>query len=243
MKQPIIEAHRGYSASYPENTILSFLKAVEVGAESIELDVHHTLDEEIIVMHDTTVDRTTNGNGKISDLTLAQIRELDAGAWKNADFAGEKVPTLEETLALTDKTGVRFNVEVKDFAGDGAARLAKMLRDHRPPVNTHVVSSFRLDALLQVRQADPVIPLCILGGDAKALLDIAIQNNLQWVHSHFSSINGEIVNQAHEHGIKVMIWTMDDTSHYQMYADMGVDKICTNFAKEMLEQQKITGEE
>lgn len=234
--KPIIEAHRGYSGVYPENTLLAFEKAVACGAPSIELDVHVTKDGEIIVMHDANVKRTTNGEGEISALTLAEIKKLDAGQWKG--FSGVTVPTLAEALALTDSSNVHYNVEVKRFGDDGIAarKLYKLLIDHAPTDGPHVVSSFDLQALLDVRKAGTKIPLCILGSKAYELLPIAKDNKFQWIHSHFSTVDQAFVDAAHEAGIKVMIWTVE-VADYQKYAAMGVDKICTNWCKEMLALQ------
>lgn len=93
-----VQAHRGFSELYPENTMIAFQKAYEVGISGVELDVRKTADNEFVVMHDGTVDRTTNGTGNVSDLTLSYIKSLDAGSWFNESFAGEKVPTLVEVL-------------------------------------------------------------------------------------------------------------------------------------------------
>ena len=90
-----IFAHRGSKGTHPENTLASFKGAVRVGSDGIELDVHLTKDGQLVVIHDETVDRTTNGTGEIRTLTLAEIKEFDAGSWFKSDFAGEKIPTLE----------------------------------------------------------------------------------------------------------------------------------------------------
>ncbi len=100
-----IFAHRGSKGTHPENTLASFKEAVRVGSDGIELDVHLTKDGHLVVIHDETVDRTTNGTGEIRALTLAEIKELDAGSWFNETFAGEKIPTLEEVLLLLKELG------------------------------------------------------------------------------------------------------------------------------------------
>ena len=97
-------AHRGAMDTHPENTLSAFREAIRCGAHMIEFDVQLTKDRKLVVIHDTTVDRTTDGKGKVSDLTLKKIRQLDAGAWKSPEFAGEKIPTLQETLAVMPKT-------------------------------------------------------------------------------------------------------------------------------------------
>lgn len=247
LNKPVIEAHRGYRGNFPENTMLAFRKAIAAGAKSIELDIHESADHELIVMHDADVKRTTNGNGPIASLTLPQIKALDAGTWMNPNFAGEKVPTLDAALELTDLTGVRFNVEIKQISREAAVKLAQLLRQHAPMPHAncgpHVVSSFQLDALLNLRNVDDSIPLAILGGDAAQILSVAIDNNLPWMHSEVSTITADIVDRAHAHGIKVMVWTMNDTTKYRHFAEMGVDKITTDWAPEMLATQKVAAME
>lgn len=236
MSAPIIEAHRGYSAVYPENTLLAFRQAVAAGAPSIELDIHVSADGELVVMHDATVDRTTNGTGAIATMSWSALRRLDAGSWKSPAFADERIPGLEETLTLADSAPVAFNVEVKRFSDSGrsAGTLAALLRRHAPRRGEHVVSSFDLDALLQVRAADAGLPLAILGKDGAALLALAREHGFPWVHVHHEGITGDMVAAAHAHGVKVMIWTVDNPDLAQSYAGLGVDKICTNRAPDLL---------
>ena len=110
-----IFAHRGSKGTHPENTLASFKEAVRVGSDGIELDVHLTKDGHLVVIHDETVDRTTNGTGEIRSLTLAEIKELDAGSWFHNKYAGEKIPTLEEVLLLLTELGFngQLNIELK----------------------------------------------------------------------------------------------------------------------------------
>lgn len=236
MSAPIIEAHRGYSAVYPENTLLAFRQAVAAGAPSIELDIHVSADGELVVMHDATVDRTTNGTGAVAAMPWSALRRLDAGAWKSPAFAGERIPSLAEALSLSDSAPVAFNVEVKRFSDPGrvAGKLAEMLRRHAPRQGEHVVSSFDLDALLQVRAADAGLPLAILGKDGVALLALAREHGLPWVHVHHEGVTGDVVAAAHAHGVKVMVWTVDNPDLALVYAGFGVDKICTNRAPDLL---------
>lgn len=233
MALPILEAHRGYSFAYPENTLLAFRQAIATGARAIELDIHCSRDGEFVVMHDPTVDRTSNGHGRIADLTWAELRQLDAGAWKNPAFAGEKIPALHEVLQLSHHVPVTFNVEIKTFSDPAAAtRLAALLQSHAPQGGSHVASSFNLEALLQVRAADPTLPLALIGR-AEAIVPAAISHGIPWVHCHFSSANADMVAMAHAHGLKVNIWTLDQPHLLQHYIRNGIDKFCTNRCLEM----------
>lgn len=132
-----LAAHRGYKTDYPENTLLAFRKALEEDVDQIETDVHMTKDGVLVLMHDHSVDRTTNGSGLVSDLTFEEIRALDAGAWKDPAFAGEKVPTLRELFELMrDYPDKEINVEFKDypcrtgaFAYESADRTVEMIEE------------------------------------------------------------------------------------------------------------------
>lgn len=115
MNRILVAGHRGYRAKYPENTLLSFQKALELGVDMLEFDLNLTKDKRLVVIHDQTVDRTTNGSGFVRDLTLEEIKELDAGVRFSEEFARQKIPTLEEFLTLVaDYRDLLFNVEIKE---------------------------------------------------------------------------------------------------------------------------------
>jgi len=235
---PSVEAHRGASAECPENTLAAFRRAVAIGAPSIELDVHVSRDGELVVMHDETVQRTTGGQGRIADLALADLRRLECGSHKHPGFAGEPIPTLAEALALTRAHGVRFNVEVKAFTAPGApVRLASLLREFAPPEGSHVVSSFSLEALMQVRAADAGIPLALLG-NFPAILEQAAARGIPWVHGHSQGVSPEGVATAHAAGLRVMVWTVNEPVLFAYCAGAGVDKVCTDKPALMLETRQ-----
>ena len=175
-------------------------------------------------------------SGAVAELTAAQIAKLDAGSWKSPEFAEEKIPTLEEALALTLESNVIFNVEVKKFAGGqrDAKRLTDLLQRYAPRGSTHIVSSFDLEALLQVRQADDSIPLALLGSQGSLLLPEAVKHHFPWIHCYFRTVNRELMSAAHRQNIKVMIWTVDQPALLQHYIRLDVDKICSNYIAEMI---------
>jgi glycerophosphoryl diester phosphodiesterase len=231
-----IEAHRGSSCDCPENTMASFRRAVELGAPSIELDIHETRDGELVVMHDTTVDRTTDGKGAIAELTLSALRRLDCGRWKGESFAGERVPTLEEVLAFVAPRNVRLNVEVKAFVpGSGAPRrLAELLRQYSPARGQHVVSSFAGAALLSVREADDSVPLAILG-NAPEILPVARRQRFGWMHAAYKTVSAELAAAARTDGIRMMVWTVNEPELLGHFARLGVSKVCTDCPGAMIQ--------
>ena len=240
LRDLVIEAHRGSSCDCPENTMAAFRRAAELGAPSIELDIHESQDGELVVMHDNTVDRTTDGKGAIADLTAAALRRLDCGRWRGDAFAGERIPTLEEVLEFVASRNVRLNVEVKAFAvGSGAPRrLTGLLRRYPPAHGEHVVSSFDQEALLSVRAADAGVPLAILG-NAPEVLPVARLQRFGWMHAAFRSVSPELAAAAQADGIRVMVWTMNQPELLAHYAQLGVSKVCTDCPAAMLQALKV----
>ena len=138
-KNIYVAAHRGWCELYPENTMLAFKKALEIGVDQIETDIRITADGELVCIHDETVDRTTNGSGKVREFTLAELRALDAGIVKGKEFAGEKIPTFAELMELVkDHPTITLDIELKERpAGDGdpipyevCDRVLKMIDDY-----------------------------------------------------------------------------------------------------------------
>lgn len=124
----LISAHRGYSKKYPENTLLAFEKALELDIDGLELDVQLSSDGVPVLMHDLTLDRTTDGEGNVSDYTLAELKALDAGSWKSKKFKGEKIPTLEELLIDTKGyPGLLLNVEIKQYTHETVDKAVALL--------------------------------------------------------------------------------------------------------------------
>ncbi|MBE6712160.1 MAG: hypothetical protein E7580_01425 [Ruminococcaceae bacterium] len=126
-KNIYVAAHRGWSKKYPENTMLAFRKALELGVDQLETDVRITRDGELVLIHDATVDRTTSGSGKVCDMTLAELQELDAGSWKDPAFAGERIPKFTDLLELVkDHPTITLDIELKEYPVDGI-----------PPIKLH----------------------------------------------------------------------------------------------------------
>lgn len=154
-----IFAHRGSKGTHPENTLASFKEAVRVGSDGIELDVHLTKDGHLVVIHDETVDRTTNGTGEIKNLTLAEIKAMDAGSWFNETFAGEKIPTLEEVLLLLKELGFngQLNIELKTdvIQYEGLVEKCLILQGTEDWPFDIVYSSFNPYTLVELKQANP----------------------------------------------------------------------------------------
>lgn len=247
-----IQAHRGYSGRFPENTLISFAKAVEAGADQIELDVHRSADGTIFVMHDAEVSRTTNGQGLIRELTAAQIKALDAGSKCAARFAGEQVPTLAETLDLL-RGRIRVNIELK-VKDEPAEWWQKMVAQTVEIVEKSgmaadvMYSSFSMTVLTWLKQQFPQTFAALLDWRLAATEDrqlkvLAIGGG-GWL-PHPQLAKPERVALAHERGLLVISGGGNDEAtraeSVQQLVDAGVDYISTNFAPEVMQTLESMG--
>ncbi|MHB8618610.1 MAG: glycerophosphodiester phosphodiesterase [Chloroflexota bacterium] len=223
-----IIAHRGASGTRPENTMAAFRRAVELGAGGVELDVHLSSDGELVVIHDDTVDRTTNGHGAVAEKTAAELGALDAGQ-------GEHVPRLAEVLALP----IALNVEMKGPRLE--ANLAAALND-RPEV---LVSSFDHDALERLRKLDPNRPLAFLSSadDWQAAIVRASAAHAFSANLPKEAVTPEVVKQIHQAGLNLLVYTVDDASLGQRLLDWGCDGLFTNYPERFLGPERFRGPE
>ncbi len=234
LERLVVEAHRGDSANAPENTLAAFRAAVALPVGWIELDVHPSKDGTLVVIHDDTVDRTTDGSGAIGELTLEALRRLDAGSWFDARFAGERIPTLAEVLDLVGPTDTRLNIEIKSPPpGLDVARPVVDLLRQAGKEGEYVVSSFDLSVLLEVQAIAPEITLALIG-HGSGILPPALEHGLPWIHAYHGTLDEAIIAEAHANGLRVNAWTVDDPSMLTSWVAMGLDKVCTNRPAAML---------
>lgn len=222
-------AHRGASAYAPENTLAAFRKAIEQGADWLEFDVQQTQDNQLVVFHDLRVERTTNGRGALRDLTLDQVRGLDAGSWFDPVFADERVPTLEEVVALAKQAGIRIFPEVKDprFYDGIEERMAALLRASDYEDGT-IVQSFDPVSLEKLRQINPRLRLAALysrdnpvRGDPPARAEVIGPSWELIAHDR------DLVRDAHAVGRQVVVWNLDGPEAVRQMIDARVDGIIT----------------
>lgn len=217
--------HRGAAALAPENTLASFRKAVELGVDGVEFDVQRTRDGALVVIHDEAVDRTTNGKGPVAAFTLEELRRLDAGSWKGDAFAGARVPTLEDVIR-TVPAPVALFVELKDpsrYPGIEREVIAALRR--AAVLERSGISSFDHASLARVREADREVRLGFLYdrhpdpvGAAGALAAAA-------VHPPFQAVDGELVARAHDAGLAVLTWTVNEPADIARARALGVDGV------------------
>lgn len=220
-----VAAHRGFSRVAPENTLAAFSAALDAGAPALELDVHLTADERIVVIHDDLLERTTSGVGAVSTMTAEQIRRLDAGSWWGPQFAGLTVPFLEEVLELT-RGRARLHVELKgERSWWLAGRVVEMVRDFGA-VDRTVVMSFDLDAALAAARAGPEIPvLAIVGGRLADQLGFVLATGLAGLNQAPARWESATIERFHERGLIVHGALVNEPADVRDFFDRGGDMV------------------
>lgn len=230
---PIILAHRGDLAHAPENTIPSFSQAIQKGADGVELDAKLTADGHVIVIHDSTVDRTTNGKGKVTSFTLDEIRKLDAGSWFDAKFANTKVPLLEEVFEVVGKDKL-INIELTNYSTpkDGLTqKVCELIKKHNNQAQI-IFSSFFASNLKFAEQILPEIPRGLLS--MPGLVGLWARSfgfmfgEYQALHPHISDVTKEQVNRVHRLKRRVHVWTANAPEELNSLKVFGVDGIFTD---------------
>lgn len=237
-------AHRGASAHAPENTLAAFRRAVEIGTDAVEMDVHLTADGHVVVLHDATLDRTTNGSGAVAERSLAEVRSVDAGSWFDAAFAGERIPTLHDVLDLLPQ-GVLALVEVKVDAATWPT--VEILRE-RNRLDDAVLISFLPEVLRLVRWLEPRLPTSLLMGrvldvsspraNALAMLRAAQACGTSALNLHWRLTTAEVVETVHRRGGSVWTWTVDDPTTLQTLLEADVDGVASNYPERLNEAKE-----
>jgi glycerophosphoryl diester phosphodiesterase len=232
MRLPKIIAHRGASPLAPENTMAAFQLAMDQHADGIELDVMLTKDGHLAVIHDDTVDRTTDGTGRVKDMTLAELQALNAGE-------GEKIPSLQDVL---DEFGGRLliNIELKNYASPCdplPVAVANMLKG-KTWLDLVIISSFNPFNMPRFHRRCPGVKLGLLTVPGKANLWVWRLFRYDALHPHYEDVDQDLVAAASARQRQVNVWTVDDPDEIRRLAALGVDSLITNYpqaAREALE--------
>lgn len=209
--------HRGAKAYEPENTLRSFKKAIELGVDAVELDVRRTKDERIVVIHDANVDKTTNGEGLVNELTLEQIKQF-------VTEKGEKIPTLEEALDFLDKK-VKILVELKET---GFEKKVLSLIHEKGLVKNVVIVSFMEEALKKVKELDNEVETGLIYIRHKDPIEAALELKASYLLSFYRFTHTSNVQKAHEKGLKVIVWTINKQEEVSEYMKKGVDGVASD---------------
>lgn len=250
--RPWVIAHQGGERIWPSDTLFAFQNAADIGADVLEMDMHMTADGVLVLMHDDTVDRTTDGSGAIKEKTLAEIKQLDAGHYWTADQGqtypyrgqGITVPTLEEVFQAFP--GKHLNIEIKQLEPSTAEPFCDLIREYEMQ-NYVLVASFHQQAMEEFRQVCPEVATSGTEDEIRtffilntAYLSSTLSPGYQAVQvPEYSSglhvLTPHFVSGAHSRGLEVHPWTIDDPQDMQRFLDMGVDGIITDRPDLMLQ--------
>lgn len=246
-----VHGHRGAAGLAPENTLAAFREAMALGVDALEMDLHITRDGEVIVIHDETLDRTTDGRGSIADLTLGKIKHRDAGRKFSPAFQGERIPTLREVIELVKASGntrIRLDLEVKFGEGhegkpeDFEERILKVLRQADFVERVNVISFYH-PSLLKMRALEPKIRTGLLEGGQQSPQDpvgLVRQYQADYYFPRFGQVTAAVVTALHHAGIPVVPWTVNEVAEMRRLMSLGIgnhagDGIATDFPDRLLE--------
>ena len=244
-KAPIVIAHRGFSSEYPENTVTSFEAAVSAGFNYIELDIHLTADSVIVVMHDETVNRTTNGEGNIRDLYLEEIKSLDAGSWFDSNSPSEQVPTLKEILVKFENR-VHIFVEIKSEEEDLLIELRSLLEtmgwipdsnydksQKALPVPGISIISFMQDQLLLSAKVFPELAHGLLTIEtSEELIEWCVSKGMVGIFPYVAYVDRSFVSSAHNSGLYVGAWGFENPEQLSCSLALGLDGVTVDWPVE-----------
>lgn len=246
--RPLAIAHRGGAGLFPENTLYAFERAADLGVDVIELDVRSVSDGTLVVMHDATVDRTTDGDGKVVDMTLDRLKKLDAGFRFSPDGgktfplrqSGITIPTLREVF--TALPAMRFNIEPKQSAPSIIKPLCAIIREHKM-IDKAVVGSFTQSIIEDFRRQCPEVAtsastteVAKFLGLYKAGLTESFSPPMKALQiPEFAGVSKEFVEAARERNLQVHVWTVNEAADMKRLLDMNVDGIMTDYPDRLLE--------
>lgn len=243
--RPLVIGHRGNAGPAPANTLAGFQEAIALGLDMIEIDLQVTRDGEIVLVHDDTVDHTTDATGRVDSMTLAEIRQLDAGSWKSPEYRGERVPTLAETLEFT-KDQIHLSLDLKDVRA--IQRMAELVRDANM-MDQVVVCGCDVPRAKLVREVEPRFAVVLNMDDTmcelakadplqfiRAYPAHAAENQMAALNMQHGYITPELVRTAHLRGLPVWAWTVDELSDIRRLIQAGVDAIYSNWPKRVLKE-------
>lgn len=237
-------AHRGFSGKYPENTMLAFEKAIEAGCEGMEFDVQFSKDGEMVIFHDETVNRTTNGKGRIKDHTFEELSLLDASYIYMGTYGVNRIPTLREYFDLVKDLPVISNIELKTgiYEYEGIERSVYDLIKEYDIKDRIIISSFNHFTIRRMKAIDPTMKCGLLEEswliDAGKYVKTA---GVECYHPIFRCLNDDVVNEVKSHGIEINTWTVNEVEDIEDMIRKNVDSVISNYpdrVKEVLDSMK-----
>jgi glycerophosphoryl diester phosphodiesterase len=240
MSNIVCIAHRGASGEghAPENTLAAFQKAIDMGVDAVECDVHCTKDGQVVVIHDDSLSRTTDRKGVVEKMTLNELRKADAGSWFDPLFTGQRIPTLREVLELASgKVATVIEIKPRNIADKVVREI-----ERAAAVGGVVLQSFHMGAVRDTLELSPQIPRALLAGGRKSvkklsgileLVQKAAKVGAGVLNLSSKIITPLLVEVSHQRGISVWAWTVDDEAEMKELTEMGVDGITSNYPEKL----------
>lgn len=236
---PKVIGHRGARGSAPENTLASFRRAIELGAQAIEFDATVTKDGVAVVMHDFSVERCSDGTGPVVLKTMDELEKLDAGSWFSPEFKNERIPRLSDALKVVSDSHIALNLELKPTLGweePTARAVAATLKSHWPADTRILVSSMSTLALDIFHDLMPDVPLgLIVYAVPKQWLARLNQHNCLSLHCYADFATSDLADAVHASGHRLHVFTVNDPARAQALFSMGVDAVFTDYPERMLD--------
>lgn len=263
---PLILGHRGASAVAPENTLASFLRALQDGAEGIEFDVRLSRDGVPVVIHDASLRRTASIDKLVSDLTSQELQDIDVGSWftgasspgrtpsPKAFYSGEKLPTLGQVLELFSANGKLLYIEMKSDADEGAKLASAVVKSVRESdiAAQVVVESFDLPAIAEIKKIDSGIRTAALFEPKLSrpistirrlkMVDLALGVGADEIALHYTLTSAGIIEKARENGLETVVWTVDDLRWIGRARSLGIKALISNDPATMVQQRNATAQ-
>tara|TARA_R110001583_G_scaffold21088_4_gene80270 strand:+ start:2465 stop:3178 length:714 start_codon:yes stop_codon:yes gene_type:complete len=229
----MIAGHRGALALAPENTLSGIQKAIESNAKWIEIDTQLSADGVPVIFHDESVQRTTNGKGNVSDLTIHELGKLDAGSWFSEEFSGEKIPTLEEVLIFCLDNDININLELKIHhpyqAVSLVEKVSEVITSVNFPIQKLILSSFSLLAMQHCFHLIPTIRRgFITEQNPLPLIEDLTSINLYSIHIEYKILTQSLAQTLIKSGYQLIIWTLNDPLQAKKFKDWGVELIISD---------------
>ncbi|MGO1652341.1 glycerophosphodiester phosphodiesterase [Senegalia sp. (in: firmicutes)] len=239
--KPIIYAHRGAKGYRPENTMAAFKLAMEMGADGIETDIHLSKDGYLVLIHDEKIDRTTTKKGYIKDMTLDQIKLLDAGSKFSEEFAGEEIPTLEELIILTKNTNIILNIEIKNNKMNYPRieeKLVELIKKYKIEERV-IISSFNHNTIYKIKELDENLKTGILySRNIKRPIRFAKNIRANALHPKHKRVDFKLMIKAKLMGLEINTFTINNTKQMNKMFKYRVDGIITDYPDKAIEFRK-----
>lgn len=234
-----IVAHRGLPEDYPENTLIAYKHALMLHIDMLEIDVHYTKDKQLVVIHDDTIDRTSNGKGKVIDYTLDELREFDFGAYRGDKFKGERIPTLDEVLDLVDHFSKKLLLEIKkpsQYPGI-EEMIVEKLKERSMPKHKVILQSFDFDCVKKLAEMNLEFELGVLLSKKQYWYKLPnfkeIAKVADYANPNYALVTKRFMKHAHEEMLKVLPYTVNESKAVKKLIDVEVDGVISDIPEDI----------